>query len=61
MDLINMKVSHKVFGDGIIIDKEDSYLTVKFYIGEKKFGYPNAFDGYLSTEDAEFNIKIKED
>lgn len=61
MDLINMKVSHKVFGDGIIIDKEDSYLTVKFYIGEKKFRYPNAFDGYLSTEDAEFNIKIKEE
>ena len=61
MDLINMKVSHKIFGDGIIIDKVDSYITVKFSNDERKFGYPNAFDGYLSTEDTEFNIKVKEE
>ena len=30
MDLINMKVSHKIFGDGIIIAKKNSYITVKF-------------------------------
>ena len=35
MDLINMRVSHKIFGDGIIIAKEDSYITVKFYKEEK--------------------------
>ncbi len=61
MDLINMKVSHKIFGDGIIIDKVDSYITVKFSNDERKFGYPNAFDGYLSTEDTEFNDKVKEE
>jgi hypothetical protein len=61
MDLINMKVSHKIFGDGIIIKNDDSYITVKFSEGEKKFGYPNAFDGYLSTEDTEFNNKVKEE
>lgn len=61
MDLINMKVSHKIFGTGIIVDKIGSYITVKFSEGEKKFGYPNAFDGYLSTEDTEFNLKVKEE
>ena len=61
MNLINMKVSHKIFGDGIIIAREDSYITVKFSNDEKKFIYPNAFDGYLSTENTEFNNKVKED
>ncbi len=60
MDLINMKVSHKIFGDGIIIAKKNSYITVKFCNDEKKFIYPpNAFDGYLTTEDTDINNKIK--
>jgi len=61
MYLMDLKVSHKKFGDGIIIDYDSSYITVKFSEGEKKFGYPNAFDGYLSTEDTEFNLKVKEE
>ncbi len=61
MDLINMKVSHKIFGDGIIVAKDNSYITIKFHNDERKFGYPNAFDGYLSTEDTEFNNKVKEE
>ena len=61
MNLINMKVGHNIFGDGIIVAKEDSYITVKFSNDEKKFIYPNAFDGYLSTENTEFNNKVKED
>lgn len=61
MNLINMKVSHKIFGDGIIIAKENSYITVKFCNNEKKFIYPNAFDGYLTTEDTDLNNKIKEE
>ena len=35
MGLLNMKVSHKTFGDRIIIDKDSSYITVKFSEGEK--------------------------
>lgn len=61
MNLINMKVSHKIFGDGIIITREDSYITVKFSNDEKKFIYPNAFDGYLTTVDRDLNNKIKEE
>ena len=40
MDLMNLKVSHKVFGDGIIIDNDSSYITVKFSEGEKKVWIP---------------------
>lgn len=61
MDLINMKVSHKVFGDGIIIAKDSLYITVKFCNDEKKFIYPNVFDGYLTIEDRDLNNKIKQE
>lgn len=49
MDLMNVKVRHKVFGDGIIVAKKNSYITVRFSNDEKKFEYPNAFDGYLTA------------
>lgn len=61
MDLINSVVIHKVFGEGIIINHEHSYLTVKFQQGEKKFVFPNAFDGYLTTEDNMIAEKIKQE
>lgn len=61
MDLMNLKVSHKIFGDGIIIDNDSLYITVKFSEGEKKFDILMLLDGYLSTEDTEFNNKVKEE
>lgn len=59
MDLVNIKVRHKVFGEGIIIAKENSYITVKFQNDEKKFIYPNVFDGYLITESSDIAESIK--
>ena len=60
MDLMNIKVRHKVFGDGIIVGKENSYIRVKFSSGERRFIYPNAFDRYLIAEDAEVANNIKQ-
>lgn len=60
MDLINLMVKHKVFGEGIIISHENSYITVKFQQGEKKFIFPNVFDGYLTTENNIIAEKIKQ-
>lgn len=60
MDLMNIKVRHKVFGDGITVAKENSYITVKFCNEEKKFIYPNAFDGYLTAEDIDIANNIKQ-
>lgn len=61
MNLINMKVKHKVFGEGTIINKENSYITIKFSNEEKKFIYPNAFDGYLTADNIDINNKIKDE
>ena len=58
MNLINLKVKHKVFGEGIIIANENSYLTVRFKDCERKFVYPQVFDGYLTIENSNANEGI---
>lgn len=52
MNLTNIRVKHKVFGEGVILNNENSYLTVQFKDCEKKFVYPQVFDGYLTIEDS---------
>lgn len=47
MDLTNKKVVHKSFGKGKIVECDDSYMLIEFETGDKKFVYPDAFDGYL--------------
>lgn len=61
MDLINIKVRHKVFGEGIIVANKNSYITVRFQDDEKKFIYPNAFDGYLTAENSNIAESIKQE
>lgn len=61
MDLINIEVRHKVFGKGIIIANENSYITVRFQNDKKKFIYPNAFDGYLTIESRDIAESIKQE
>lgn len=39
MDLLNLKVRHKVFGSGIVTDVNGEYLTVQFESKEAKFVY----------------------
>lgn len=51
MDLTNKQVLHKSFGKGNIVDCDDSYLVINFKTGDKKFVYPDAFDGYLKLVD----------
>lgn len=61
MNLINIKVDHKVFGEGVIIENENSYVTVKFDKDEKKFMYPSSFDGYLTVQNIKASESIKEE
>lgn len=49
MDILNEVVFRKVFQSGIVINDDAVYITVRFKIGEKKFMFPDAFDGFLST------------
>ena len=61
MGIINEKVIHKKYGEGIIISYENRSITVRFQQGDKKFIYPDAFDGYLTPIDSLFAEKIKRD
>ena len=62
MDLLNVKVRHKKWGEGIITIGDNGYFTVKFDIGEKKFVYPEAFtQGYLQVEDIAINERALAD
>lgn len=58
MNLINLKVTHKTFGEGVITACEHPYITVAFSQGDKKFQYPKAFDEYLTMEDSVLAKKI---
>ena len=47
----NLNVRHKSFGDGVVTQRDGKYITVKFNSAEKKFVYPDVFDGFLTLAD----------
>ncbi|MBD7986274.1 malate synthase [Sporosarcina sp. Sa2YVA2] len=51
MNLLNEEITHKVFGEGNIVEHEDSVLTVDFNTDIKKFVYPDAFENFLTLND----------
>lgn len=60
-DLLNMKVKHKAFGEGIITEVSDNYLIIKFAAKESKFVYPDAFEKFIVAEDASVQAEILEE
>ena len=51
MDLLGLKVKHKVFGIGEIVEYKDSYIMVAFPCKTTKFVYPNAFETFIQAVD----------
>ncbi len=49
--VIGRAVIHHSFGEGIVVNIIDNYITIKFKIGVKKFIYPDIFNTYLKLED----------
>ena len=47
MDIKGQKVTHKVFGTGVVTDQTESLVIIAFDAGEKKFQYPTAFKQFL--------------
>ncbi|MBR5310988.1 MAG: hypothetical protein IKU42_07695 [Oscillospiraceae bacterium] len=67
MDLVGMKVRHKVFGAGTVTAFDESeggksgYVTVEFSAKTSKFLYPDAFEKFLTVENEEVNTSILEE
>ena len=61
MCLVDKKVNHKKFGEGIIKSCDGKYLHIIFGEQEKIFSYPSAFEKFITIEDKEAEEKIKAD
>lgn len=59
--LINQKVMHKAFGEGIIIEADDSHLKVEFANAGKvsKFAYPSCFNNFLKMQDEDLQQELE--
>lgn len=60
MDLVNKKVVHITFGEGNIVDQNDSYINIDFESGIKKFTFPDVFGEYITINDEKYASLIKE-
>jgi len=51
VNLINEEVTHKVFGEGNIVDHDESVITIDFNEDIKKFVYPDVFGKFITLND----------
>lgn len=51
MDLVNKKVIHETFGEGNVVNYNDSYIKINFESGDKRFVFPDAFGKYITLID----------
>lgn len=51
LNLINEGITHNVFGEGSVIEQEDSIITIAFEDDTKKFVYPDAFEHFITLND----------
>ena len=57
----NLEVLHGTFGKGVVLSKNDKYMTVKFATAEKKFVYPDSFERFLTLADGTVTEEILND
>lgn len=60
MQLIDQPIKHIKFGKGIVKECEDTIITIRFAIGDKKFIYPDAFAKFLTLQNTEIQRQILE-
>ena len=60
MNLINEVITHKVFGEGNIVNHEESIITIDFNEEIKKFVYPDAFRKFITLNDQSTAKTFKE-
>lgn len=61
MDLLNVKVKHKMLGEGIVTNVEGNNFTVQFSTRNAKFIFPSAFENFLQATEEALQQKIKKE
>lgn len=51
MNLVNKKVTHKVFGTGSIVKHNDKFVEINFETENKKFLFPDVFEKHVKLHD----------
>jgi len=59
MNLLHEEITHKVFGEGDIVDQDESFITVEFKDDVKKFVYPDAFGTFIKLKDQDTAKTLK--
>lgn len=59
VNLINEEITHKVFGEGSIVDLDEDVITVDFNNDVKKFVYPDALGKFLKLKNREIAKTLK--
>ena len=59
MNLLNSKVMHKAFGEGIVISQVGDYITVKFATKQSRFVVPDAFENFLKSADKSVQEELR--
>jgi hypothetical protein len=60
MNVLNERVSHGRFGDGVVVEQTSAMITVEFdgQAERKKFVYPDAFASFLRFCDLEVQGRL---
>ena len=61
MIAVNSRVKHRIYGVGIVVFCDDSYIEVKFSDEKRRFQYPYAFEEFLEAENKDIQDKILEE
>lgn len=59
MKLIGQSIMHCIFGKGVVIDWNQTTITVRFASGPKRFIYPDAFSKFLTLKNATLQRNIQ--
>ena len=60
MNLLGIKVKHKMLGEGIVTEADGNNLLIKFNIRSAKFSFPLAFETFLQAVDNNVQKEIDE-
>ena len=58
MVLENLAVKHVSFGEGVVVERDEKYITVMFAQTQNKFVYPDIFERFLTLADGSVSEDI---